>query len=189
MNDLLKHLPAASLTNEDEGIWADVIERTARDTSLGQGLSDIFHVSGLADRRDTEIMCWAQYWRHNHPVMAAPMWCYGWNDSDWLNRVKIDCGGRVIHMKPLPAAQLTIEDLDIWARSLMEWSGHRTPGFVRLDAREADRRDAEMMLDNVRHHVSAVVQTQTGEWAYFVHGTVASGLCVLELLNHFLRSD
>jgi len=49
-------------------------------------------------------------------------------------------------MKPLPAAPLTTEDLDIWSRALMEWTMHRTPGWLRLGAQESDRRDARLML-------------------------------------------
>jgi hypothetical protein len=82
-----------------------------------------------------------------------------------------------------PSRQFTKEDEAVFTK-LFVTIMLRTPGaaikWLRVTA-ESDRRDAVMMLDNVKHHVSAVVQAPTGEWAYFIHGTVASGRWVLEL--------
>lgn len=56
----MKPLPWLHLTNEDEVIWVDVIDRTARNTALGAGLSSMFSVSEESDRRDAELMREAQ---------------------------------------------------------------------------------------------------------------------------------
>lgn len=63
-------LEALPLTDSDEGIWADVIDRTARDTALGNGLSNMFCVSEDADRRDAELMLQAM-------KPASSPWCLG----------------------------------------------------------------------------------------------------------------
>jgi len=76
-------------------------------------------------------------------------------------------------MKPrLLPLRWTVEDFDlVWLEHLakrkpFEW--HTT----HLSYIEADRRDADLMYDNVLHQVSAVVRVDSGEWGYWIHNSV-----------------
>jgi hypothetical protein len=88
-------------------------------------------------------------------------------------------------MKPLPECHFTTEDWDVIIDVVLRCGrivdGSMFGYWVMERSRQSDRRDAAMMLDNVKHHVSAVVQAPTGDWCYFVHGSVATGAWVRHL--------
>jgi hypothetical protein len=79
-------------------------------------------------------------------------------------------------MRPLPSIILANEDQLIWLEVSERFARGGNRYNLAVWVRADDRKDAATMLDNVRHHVSAVIQAQTGEWAYFCHGSVARGL-------------
>ena len=82
-------------------------------------------------------------------------------------------------MKHLGGLDLTDEDRNIWIHRVMI---RFLPGTgLATHSMQSDTRDFELLLDNVKHHVSAVVQAPTGDWCYFVHGSVATGTWVRHL--------
>jgi hypothetical protein len=79
-------------------------------------------------------------------------------------------------LKRLISAIATTEDQLIWLEVSERFARGGDRYNLAVWVRAGDRKDAAMMSDNVRHHVSAVIQAQTGEWACFCHGSVARGL-------------
>jgi len=77
-------------------------------------------------------------------------------------------------------ATLTAEDLDIWVRRPMEQSGHRTPGWLRLDARNADRWDADMMLEAQQNQHTCYVGPVEQPWKWV---RVRGGMTLADMLR------